>query len=237
MFEDSTFESAGRIRTRSRGWMIAALAFNSSILFALILIPLIYPEALPSQATAFLRVLEAPLPPAEQPPPRVAAQPFQGARQFEGGHIFAPSRIPIGIRLFAGPEQAPVSDLIAMGQGPAMPNGDNSLFHSQAAARVHPAAQGPVRVAGTVEAGLILQKTIPRYPPLALAMHQEGTVVLAASISCNGAIENLRVVSGPGLLQQAAIDAVSTWRYRPYLLDGQPVEIETTVNVIFTLAH
>jgi len=214
MFEDSTFESAGRIRTRSRGWMIAALAFNSSILFALILIPLIYPEALPSQATAFLRVLEAPLPPAEQPPPRVAAQPFQGARQFEGGHIFAPSRIPIGIRLFAGPEQAPVSDLIAMGQGPAMPNGDNSLFHSQAAARVH-----------------------PRYPPLALAMHQEGTVVLAASISCNGAIENLRVVSGPGLLQQAAIDAVSTWRYRPYLLDGQPVEIETTVNVIFTLAH
>ena len=65
MFEDSTFESTGRIRTRSRGWMIAALILNSSILLALILIPLIYPEALPSQAMFFL--MEVPPPPTAPP--------------------------------------------------------------------------------------------------------------------------------------------------------------------------
>jgi len=62
-------------------------------------------------------------------------------------------------------------------------------------------------------------------------------VILAASISKGGTIENLRVVSGPAMLQQSAVNAVSSWRYRPYLLDGQPVEVETTVNVVFTLGR
>jgi protein TonB len=60
-------------------------------------------------------------------------------------------------------------------------------------------------------------------------------VVLQATISKTGAIEGLHVVSGPAMLQGAAVDAVRTWRYRPYLLSGEPVEVETTVNVIFTL--
>ncbi|MGP8268583.1 MAG: energy transducer TonB [Terracidiphilus sp.] len=54
-------------------------------------------------------------------------------------------------------------------------------------------------------------------------------------MSKTGAIEGLHVVSGPAMLQQSALDAVRTWRYRPYLLSGEPVEVETTVNVIFTL--
>jgi protein TonB len=59
--------------------------------------------------------------------------------------------------------------------------------------------------------------------------------VLQATISRNGTIENLRVASGSPLLQQAALDAVAQWRYKPYLLDGQPVEVETTVEVQFKL--
>ena len=74
-------------------------------------------------------------------------------------------------------------------------------------------------------------------PPIAIAARIEGTVVLQATISKAGTIENLRVASGPPMLQQAALDAVKTWLYRPYLLDGQPVEVETTVNVIFTLGR
>jgi protein TonB len=66
-------------------------------------------------------------------------------------------------------------------------------------------------------------------------MRVSGTVVLAATISKTGTIENLHVVSGPPVLQQAALDAVQTWLYRPYLLDGEPVEVETTINVVFTL--
>lgn len=235
MFEDSTFESTGRIRTHSRGWMIAAFTFNGSILLALILIPLIYPEALPRQAIAFL--MEAPLPPHAPLPPRQATQHFQGASEVRDGHIFAPPRIPTGIALFRGPEEAPAGNFQSMDSGPGI-SADGGPFHGSSAPRVvHPDLKGPVRVAGTVEAGLLLQKTVPQYPPIALTMRLEGTVVLAATISKSGTIENLRVTSGSPMLQQAALNAVRTWRYRPYLLDGEPVEVETTVNVIFTMGR
>jgi protein TonB len=82
---------------------------------------------------------------------------------------------------------------------------------------------------------MLLQKTIPLYPPIAKAARVAGTVVLQANISKTGTIENLRVISGPPMLQQAAMDAVKSWRYKPYLLNSEPVEVETTVNVVFTL--
>ncbi len=78
---------------------------------------------------------------------------------------------------------------------------------------------------------------MPPYPAIAKAAGVQGTVILQATISKSGTIENLRVVSGPAMLQQAALDAVKTWRYRPYLLNGQPVEVETTVNVVFSLGR
>ena len=80
-----------------------------------------------------------------------------------------------------------------------------------------------------------MNKTTPIYPPIAKAARVPGTVVLQATISKQGTIEDLHVVSGPAMLQQAALDAVRQWRYRPYLLNNEPVEVETTVNVIFTL--
>jgi protein TonB len=83
--------------------------------------------------------------------------------------------------------------------------------------------------------GSLLAKFVPLYPAVAKAAGVHGTVVLQATISKNGTIENLRLVSGPVLLQQAALDAVKTWRYRPYLLNGEPVEVETTVNVVFAM--
>ena len=86
-----------------------------------------------------------------------------------------------------------------------------------------------------VVAGLLLNKSVPAYPAIAKAAGVEGTVVLQATISKTGTIENLRVVSGPAMLQQAALDAVRSWRYRPYLLNDAPVEVETTVNVVFRM--
>jgi len=82
---------------------------------------------------------------------------------------------------------------------------------------------------------MLLPKTQPVYPPIAKAARVSGTVVLQATISKTGTIENLRIINGPAMLQQAAMDAVKSWRYRPYLLNNEPVEVETTVNVIFTL--
>ncbi len=237
MFEDSTFESNGRIRTRSRGWMAATFAFNGSILIALVLIPLVYPEALPRQALAFL--LTAPPPPPTPPPTQQAlpdTHPFHGTPEFDGTTLTAPRRIPNFSPKDLGHEQAPIGLLPGSGDGNGVPGGLPDVFNTRRAVAVaHPDVKMPVRVASTIVEGLLVHKVVPVYPPIGIAMHQQGTVILAATISKAGTIENLRVISGPAVLQQAALDAVKRWAYRPYLLNGQPVEVETTVNVIFSL--
>jgi protein TonB len=83
--------------------------------------------------------------------------------------------------------------------------------------------------------GSLLHQVQPSYPPLAKTARIQGPVVLEAVISKAGAIENLRVISGPPMLVKAALDAVSEWRYRPYILNNEPVEVETRITVNFTL--
>ena len=97
-----------------------------------------------------------------------------------------------------------------------------------------PQPTGPVRISSDKAAGMLIHKVDPEYPPEAIARIQ-GTVILHAVISKEGTIERLTVVSGPPMLTGAAIDAVRQWRYRPYLLHGEPVEVETTINVNFTI--
>jgi peptidyl-prolyl cis-trans isomerase A (cyclophilin A) len=92
-----------------------------------------------------------------------------------------------------------------------------------------------VNISAGVATGLLIFKSQPVYPIDAKKAGVTGTVVLAATIDTDGAVKELNVVSGPDMLQQAALDAVKEWRYRPYLLNGQPVEVRTTVNIIFTL--
>jgi peptidyl-prolyl cis-trans isomerase A (cyclophilin A) len=92
-----------------------------------------------------------------------------------------------------------------------------------------------VSISAGVAAGMLVHKQAPAYPMDAKKAGVSGTVVLRARIGTDGTIKDLSVVSGPQLLQQAAEDAVRTWRYRPYLLDGDPVEVRTTINVVFAL--
>jgi len=94
-----------------------------------------------------------------------------------------------------------------------------------------------VTISAAEAAGLLLQKTQPPYPSIAKAARVSGTVVLQATISESGAVEELKVVSGPPLLQQAALETVRTWLYKPYVVNKEPVKVETTVNVIFVLGH
>ena len=236
MFEDSTFESNGTIRTRSRGWMLAALALNSTILLALVLIPLVYPEALPWRAMSIL--MEVPPPPAvPTPPPQhqaVRATPTPSKLTLTS--IVAPRRIPDIITIVKDPEPADSTNVATWEPPNGVPGGDDKVFNSQPMPRVvHPDVPKSLHVPSTVAAGLLLRKVVPPYPPLGKAMHVQGTVVLAATIAKDGTIANLRVVSVPAVLQQAALDAVRQWLYRPYLLNGAPVDVETQVNVIFTL--
>jgi protein TonB len=238
MFEDSTFESAGRIRTRSRRWMIAAFTFNASILLALVLVPLIYLEALPRQFQTIL-ITVPPAPHVQEQQPKPVAQTARPASELDHGVAIAPPSIPHTIFMARGPEPPPLANPTEDGSGTPGGIGDKSgLFTAEPRQRVvHQPPSGPMNVPSRVEEGLLIHKTIPVYPPIAIAARMQGTVVLAASISKGGAIENLRVVSGPAMLQQSALDAVQSWRYKPYILDGQPVEVETTVNVVFTLGR
>lgn len=152
------------------------------------------------------------------------------------GNVLAPRQIPNIISIPASPEPADIGTVAAWDQPTGVPGGFGDAFGHQPAPRVvHPDAKTSVRVPSSIAAGLLIRKIIPTYPPLGKAMRVDGTVVLAATISRDGNIANLRIVSGPAVLQQAAYDAVSNWRYRPYLLNGQPVDVETTINVIFTL--
>jgi protein TonB len=232
MFEDATFESTGRIHTRNRRWMIAVFFFNSSLLLGLIMIPLIWPEALPRLLTPV--VLAAPAPVEHVPQKPQPSQPAQRPTlEMQGGHLFAPPRIPTGIRIYPAPEPAIDTNIASWETSSLTPAG--MPFSKPAVTVVHPANNTPVHVASTAEEGLLLQKTLPVYPAIAKAAGIAGTVRLAATISKSGTIENLRVTDGPMALRDAAIRAVASWRYRPYILDGQPVEVETTVDVIFTL--
>jgi periplasmic protein TonB len=90
-----------------------------------------------------------------------------------------------------------------------------------------------VTISQGVTEGMILSKVPPDYPPIARAARIEGVVMLKAIIAKDGTIQNLQVLSGHPMLAPAAVAAVKQWRYRPYLLNGQPVEVETTVQVIF----
>ncbi len=239
MFEDSTFESTGRIRTRSRRWMVAAFLLNGSILLSLILIPLINPEALPHQMLPFLLAVPTEPMPERPPQPKDPSGEFHGKSEVNPGRILAPITVPSIITILHDPEPpAPEGNLIAMDQGPGLPNGSGDIFRgSRPAAVVHPENRGPARVSSGVMTGLLINRTAPPYPVIARVAGVQGTVILQATISRSGTIENLRVISGQPMLQQAALDAVKTWRYRPYLLNGQPIEVETTVNVVFSLGR
>jgi protein TonB len=93
----------------------------------------------------------------------------------------------------------------------------------------------PIAVSSGVATGLLIRSTPPVYPSIAKAARVGGTVALHAIISKSGTIKDLHVVSGPAMLQQAALDAVRSWRYRPYMLNNEPIEVDTSVNVVFSL--
>jgi len=235
MFEDSTFETMGRIQTRSRGWMMATLAFNSSILLALVIIPIIHPEMLPQITNSIL--MDEPAPVQEPKPVARTDQATTSRSEMPGENIQAPQ--PILSRPWISgtvDDPAPMGP-VDLGGGPNGMGSPDSPFNGRG---THPDVRQATpaatqHVSSGVMQGMLIYKVIPAYPVVAQAIRASGTVVLQATISRTGAIENLHVVDGPAMLRQAALDAVKQWRYRPYMLNGQPVEVETTVDVQFKL--
>jgi TonB family protein len=96
---------------------------------------------------------------------------------------------------------------------------------------------GPIRISGGVAAGQIVSKVNPVYPPDAKAQGIQGAVVLRAIIDADGTVQHLDVLSGPAELQQSAMDAVKQWVYKPYLLNGEPVSVQTTITINYSLGQ
>src|SRR6516225_4475374 len=244
MFEDSLIESGGKLKTK-RGWTsIVSFLLQFVIIGVMVLIPLIFTEALPKTVT--LGFLVAPPPPPPPPPP--AAAPVKIVKQIQSdlvnGQLRTPTKIPQKVQMIKE-DEAPPPEMATGGVVGGVPGGVpggqmggviGGIISSTPVAVPKVATPQRVRVSLGVSQGLLIKKVQPAYPPLARQARIQGTVLLQAEISKDGAIENLRLISGHPMLAPAAIEAVKQWRYKPYMLNGEPVAVETQVQVNFTLS-
>lgn len=243
MFQDSLFESGGRLKTKRLWTTLLSVFMQGFLIGILILIPLIYTEALPRQQ--LMTFLVAPPPPPPPAPPAPAVQQVKVVQtDIENGRLRTPDRIPQKVAMIKEEEAPPpVSNMggVVGGVPGGVPGGQmggvlGGILSSTSMTAPKIAAPQRVRLSQGVTEGNLVNKVTPLYPDIAKRARIQGIVVLQAVISKQGAIENLRVVSGHPMLTQSALDAVRQWRYRPYLLNGEPVEVETQITVNFNLA-
>jgi len=243
MFEDSLIESGNKLKTKRLSTTVFSFLLQVMLLCILILIPLIYTDALPKQQ--LMTFLVAPPPPPPPPPPPAAApvKVVKIASEMVNGQLRTPTKIPQKIQMIKEEEAPP--DLGAGGVPGGVPGGIpggsaggviGGILSSQPVAVPKVATPQRVRVSQGVSNGLLIKKVQPNYPPLARQARIQGQVVLHAEISKEGTIQNLQLISGHAMLAPAAIEAVKQWRYKPYLLNGEPVAVETEVIVNFSLS-
>jgi protein TonB len=244
MFEDSLLESGGRLKTKRGRTTTFAIILEIGLIGLMVLMPLIFTEALPKQQ--LMTFLVAPPPPPPPPPP--AAAPVKIVKQVQtdivNGELRTPTKIPQKVQMIKEDEAPPpamASSGVVGGVPGGIPGGQmggviGGIISSTPMAVPKVATPQRVRVSQGVSQGLLVRRVQPNYPPLARQARISGTVVLRAVISKDGSIENLTLVSGHPMLAPAAIDAVKQWKYKPYLLNGEPVEVDTEVQVNFTLA-
>jgi protein TonB len=249
MFEQSLLDIKGK--TNKPWTIVVSFLIQCSIIGVAVLIPLIYFDQLPKgQLTSFLT---APPPPPPPPPPPAMAPPHVIKvipRQFDSGKLMAPKVIPKQIAMIKEDELPPPSAGVVGGVYGGVPGGAaggvlGGIISSAASAAPPPPPPPPpaapkvtrVRVGGNVQAAAKVRGQNPAYPPLAKQARIQGHVVFTAIIGRDGTIQNLQLVSGHPLLVPAAQAAVSQWVYRPTLLNGEPVEVITQIDVNFTLSQ
>ncbi len=238
MFEDSLFASSSR--SHPKGWTaLVSFAVQTLFVAALIAMPMLVTDALPLRALREMaRISLAQRQAQTETRPTVRSS-------YRAETATAAIRVPpSGTTVMAGPVLPSQTE---SNSGPHDPTtiGDIGRGNSELFALL--GSRGPVapiiertipkrwRVSGGVEQGLLVSNVKPVYPKIAREAGVQGDVVLQAVIGKDGRIENLHAVSGNPLLIKSALDAVQQWRYRPYLLNGEPVEVETQITVRFTV--
>jgi protein TonB len=246
MFEQSILLDAEA--GKKVGALFASVSAQIAGIGVLVLIPLIYTETLPLARLPFTLPM-----PVSQPaqPPVENVKPSANASRPNVFH--APFRIPTSPASSPAPSQTIGVDLNApLVSGAFSAPATLADFGLQLLQTERPAPAPPVstplaspkpsvaeplKVSSELQAAKILNKILPQYPALARQARISGTVKLMGIIAKDGTVQKLQVISGHPLLQRAALDAVSQWRYQPTILDGQPVEVIAPIDVIFTLSE
>jgi protein TonB len=237
MFDELVESSTEKKRTNT-GWsVILSAIIQISALLTLVLIPLIYTQALPKAILATLLVAPPPPPPPAPPPVKAEIKPV--ARLIQSGKLMQPRAIPKDVAVFKEAELPPdvINNSNQGGVFGGIP-GQEMMAGNASALPPPPKAAPPARVkqGGDVTAASLITQTRPAYPPLARQARIQGTVVLHAIIDKEGKVAQMEVISGHPLLVASAIEAVKQWRYKPTQLNGDPVEVDTTIQVTFTMS-
>jgi periplasmic protein TonB len=237
-FVEGNVEQRARERRIRRRALIISIAVQSAILTAIILVPLF-------GKTERIALAMTPIPPyyhssAPERPHTTTTAPIRPIRNL-CSTCYSPIIPEHPATTDNSPQQDPVPGIGASDgrEGPQAPWGigiDDGRRQPERPVDVRP--QTPHRLVMThLESAMLIHRVEPVYPPLARQTHREGQVELRAIIATDGTIQSLQVVTGDALFLRSAGDAVSQWRYRPTVLNGQPVEIETYITVIYTLQH
>jgi len=246
MFDDLVV-SGGRKKKGSKWTFFLSFFIQTLVLGVLILIPLIYTEAIDLKQFSSTLLVAPPPPPPPPPPP--TAQPIARvrpiARIMQAGKMMAPTVIPKQVTKIIE-EENPEANMgvgVIGGVPGGVPGGQaggvlGGIIGGVTGSNLPPPPKEPPKrivVGGNVQRARLVHQPKPIYPPLAKQARIQGTVRLQATISRDGTIQELQVISGHPLLVQSALDAVRQWRYQPTLLNGVPVEVSTTIDVVFTL--
>jgi periplasmic protein TonB len=236
MFEDSLVESrVGQVSSSKRWTTLASIGLQFAIAGVVITLPLLHPEALPFR-------LEAPkvvMPLMPKPPVPVVQAQRESSAPSANMATMSVTRPLIATLLpdrdaaaNDAPPLAPFGNRMGMPDGLPTGIGDG---HGPSVTVAPVKAPARINVSTGVLQGMLLAPIHPVYPAIARAAHVEGTVIVEAVISRQGTIESLHVVSGPAMLQNAALDAIRAARYQPYRLNGEPTEVQTTITVNFRM--
>ncbi|MGH9713599.1 MAG: energy transducer TonB [Candidatus Acidiferrales bacterium] len=244
MFDDLVISSVNPKRTNSVWTVALSTIIQVGIVIVMILIPLIYTEALPKQMLTTFLVAPAPPPPPPPPPAAVQRIVKPVARLIHNGQMMAPTVIPKKVAMIKEEELPPdIGNVGVVGGVPGGIAGGSAggvlggIIGGAGSGLPPPPKANPsrIRVGGNVIAAALVRRVDPIYPPIAKTAHISGTVVLHAIIGKDGSVQNLEYVSGPPLLMRNAMDAIRQWRYKPTMLNGEPVEVDTTISVVFSL--
>jgi len=238
MFEESLVVSQVVPVSATRRWTVAgSTVLQAAIATVLIVLPLLHPERLAFHAS--IPLVFTPPPPKPPLPQTQSEHTARGATSLAlsiptSGHTSIPREDP-GTAIEQPPFIGPITSMNSpVGIADLMPRGDGHGVKVSAAEATTP-AKIPLRVSKGVLAGMLLSPIRPVYPAIAKAVGVSGTVVVEAIISKTGAIESLYIISGPEMLRNAALDAIRAARYQPFRLNGEPIDIQTTITVNFRL--